>query len=129
VNDVFSYQKEIEFEGRVHNGVLSVQQFLNCDLRHAIDITGDLMTARLREFEAALANDLPALADQHGLDEEAQAGLADYVTQIQDWLASIVHWHRNCGRYAEPRLRERYGSLDHPEFGRLTGLGTHAARL
>lgn len=128
VNDLFSYQKELEFEGRVHNGVLSVQQFLNCDLGHAIDIVNDLMTARLREFERTLADDLPALAEQHELDAGARAGLSDYVTQIQDWLASIVHWHRNCGRYAEPQLRERYGPQAHPEFGRLTGLGTRAAR-
>ena len=31
LNDVFSYQKEIEFEGEVHNGVLVVQNFFDCD--------------------------------------------------------------------------------------------------
>jgi germacradienol/geosmin synthase len=30
-NDIFSYQKEIEFEGEIHNCVLVVQNFLNCD--------------------------------------------------------------------------------------------------
>ena len=30
-NDVFSYQKEIEFEGELHNGVLVVQNFLDVD--------------------------------------------------------------------------------------------------
>ena len=31
INDVFSYQKEIEFEGELHNCVLVVQNFLDCD--------------------------------------------------------------------------------------------------
>ncbi|HXS67008.1 MAG TPA: germacradienol/geosmin synthase [Streptosporangiaceae bacterium] len=133
LNDVFSYQKEIEFEGRVHNGVLSVQQFLNCDLVSAVGIVNDLMTARLREFERTIADDLPALADAHGLDADARAGLGEYVTQIQDWLASIHAWHRDCGRYREDHLRQRYG--DSPArspvrvIGSLTGLGTQAARL
>jgi germacradienol/geosmin synthase len=129
VNDIFSYQKEIEFEGRVHNSVLSVQQFLNCDMGGAVAVVSDLMTARLRQFQRTVADDLPALADQQGLDARSRAGLNEYVAQVQDWLASIVHWHRNCGRYAEPQLRRRYGTLPRPEAGRLTGLGTQAARI
>ena len=31
LNDVFSYQKEIEYEGEIHNGVLVVQNFFGCD--------------------------------------------------------------------------------------------------
>jgi germacradienol/geosmin synthase len=31
MNDVFSYQKEIEFEGELHNGILVVQNFFDCD--------------------------------------------------------------------------------------------------
>lgn len=129
LNDVFSYQKEIEFEGRVHNSVLSVQEFLDCDLASAVGIVNDLMTARLREFERTLAQDLPALADAHGLDADARAGLDVYVTQIQDWLASIHAWHRDCGRYREPHLRQRYGNPPARAAGSLLGLGTQAARL
>ena len=29
INDVFSYQKEIEFEGEIHNGVLVLATFLD----------------------------------------------------------------------------------------------------
>ena len=34
-NDVFSYRKEIELEGELHNGVLVIQQFLGCDAQRA----------------------------------------------------------------------------------------------
>jgi germacradienol/geosmin synthase len=129
LNDVFSYQKEIEFEGQVHNGVLSVQQFLNCDLRSAVGIVNDLMTARLRQFERTVAQELPELADQHALDADGRHALRQYVTQLQDWLASIMHWHRNCGRYSEQHLRQRYGDPPARPIGALTGLGTQAARL
>jgi germacradienol/geosmin synthase len=128
LNDVYSYQKEIEFEGRVHNGVLSVQQFLNCDLRSAVGIVNDLMTARLREFERTVADDLPVLADSCALDADARAGLGEYVTQIRDWLASIHAWHRDCGRYQEKHLRQRYGNPPGRTIGYLAGLGTQAAR-
>nr|WP_257237177.1 terpene synthase family protein [Nostoc sp. 'Peltigera malacea cyanobiont' DB3992] len=37
-NDIFSYQKEIEFEGEINNGVLAIQNFLNCDIPHAVVI-------------------------------------------------------------------------------------------
>ena len=36
LNDVFSYQKEIEFEGEIHNCVLVVQNFLDCDAATAM---------------------------------------------------------------------------------------------
>jgi len=32
-NDIFSYQKEMEFEGEVHNAVLAVRQFFRCGTR------------------------------------------------------------------------------------------------
>src|SRR5260370_26904929 len=47
LNDVFSYQKEIQFEGEIHNCVLVVQNFLDCDPATAMRVVGDLMAARL----------------------------------------------------------------------------------
>lgn len=31
MNDVFSYRKEIEYEGEIHNALLVVQNFFDCD--------------------------------------------------------------------------------------------------
>ena len=46
INDVFSYQKEIEYEGEVHNAILVVQNFFGCDYPTALGIVHDLMTQR-----------------------------------------------------------------------------------
>ena len=68
-NDIFSYQKEIEFEGELNNGVLVVQRFLDCDLEQAVDVVNDLMTARMQQFEHIVATELPALFDEFDLDD------------------------------------------------------------
>jgi len=50
-NDIFSYQKEIEFEGEIHNLVLVVQHFMNCDIPRGVEIVNNLMTARIQQFQ------------------------------------------------------------------------------
>ena len=52
INDVFSYQKEIEYEGEVHNGILVVQNFFDCDYPTALHIVHDLMTSRMQAVPA-----------------------------------------------------------------------------
>ncbi len=140
-NDIFSYRKEIEFEGEVHNAVLAVRHFFGADTAAAIEVVNDLMTARMRQFERIVADELPALREQ--LDEQASAGLDRYLTQLQDWMASIVNWHRHCDRYTEQGLIRRYGPGPgqgrHPGADRVaaralavdgpTGLGTSGARI
>jgi germacradienol/geosmin synthase len=135
-NDIFSYQKEMEFEGTVHNAVLVVRQFFRCGTAAAFEVVNDLMTARMRQFERLLADELPAIREQ--LDETGRAGLRVYVTQLQDWMASIVNWHQHCHRYTEQGLMRRYRAGPHPAtaglgglsaVGGLTGLGTAGARI
>ena len=72
LNDVFSYQKEIEFEGEVHNGVLVVQNFFDCDYPTGLAIVDDLMTSRMRQFQHIVAHELPVLFDDLDLGEEAR---------------------------------------------------------
>ena len=52
LNDVFSYQKEIQFEGEVHNCVLVVQNFLDCDAATAMGVVGETMMALVLAGEA-----------------------------------------------------------------------------
>jgi germacradienol/geosmin synthase len=104
-NDVFSYQKEVEFEGELHNGVLVIQHFLGCDPPTAVALTNDLMTARIRQFERTAATELPALYDDFGLDDEARAALDAYVRELRDWMAGVLRWHRRTSRYQEAELR------------------------
>ncbi|TCO53110.1 terpene synthase family protein [Actinocrispum wychmicini] len=125
-NDLFSYQKEIEFDGDVHNIVLVIEKFLNVDRWQARDVTADLMKARMRQYEHILANDLPVLFDEFDLDDAARDALTWYAHNFKDWMSGILAWHRRTNRYAEAELRRsRF-----PTASLLpTGLGTSAAWL
>jgi germacradienol/geosmin synthase len=123
-NDLFSYQKEIEFEGEVHNIVLVVEHFLGVDRWQARDVVADLMTARMEQFEHIVANDLPALFDEFDLDEEGREVLIRHADRLKDWMSGILEWHRKCARYTEAeQRRSRYPDTSHLP----TGLGTSAA--
>lgn len=127
LNDVFSYQKEIQFEGETHNCILVVQDFLDCDYGRALGVVNDLMTARMRQFEHIVAAELPALFEEFELDTEARNVLLGYVGQLQNWLSGILNWHRGCWRYDESEVRHHPAGGIAP-FGGPTGLGTSAAR-
>jgi germacradienol/geosmin synthase len=129
-NDLFSYQKEIEFEGEIHNGVLVAQHFLDLDKQGGVQIVHDLMTARMRQFEHTIATELPALITHFGLDRKAQERLRAYVEQLQQWMAGVLIWHQKVDRYKESELRR--GRSPGRYLQRLkgpTGLGTSAARI
>ena len=135
LNDLFSYQKEVEFEGEVHNLVLVTENFLGLDRHAARDVVADLMRARMEQFEHILADDLPRLFEDFDLDEAAREALLRDADGMKEWMAGILEWHRKCVRYTDAeqrRLRtpEPLGEgvpADHA-WG-PTGLGTSAARL
>ncbi|MET9662847.1 terpene synthase family protein [Streptomyces sp. NPDC006510] len=127
LNDLFSYQKEIEFEGEVHNGVLVVQNFFGVDYSTGVAIVYDLMKSRLRQFLHVAEQELPVLYDDFGLDAEAREVLAGYVLELKHWIAGILIWHRDCRRYREQDLRRGTGTPWH--ISGPTGLGVSAARV
>jgi germacradienol/geosmin synthase len=126
-NDVFSYQKEIEFEGELHNAVLVIERFLDCDSTAAVLIVRDLMTSRMRQFEHLLATELPAVIEDLALDRTARRKLATYITGLQNWMAGVMRWHESVDRYKESELRNTR-KLGHKP-GSVAGLGTSAARI
>ncbi|MEU1185110.1 germacradienol/geosmin synthase Cyc2 [Streptomyces sp. NPDC005820] len=106
-NDVFSYQKEIEYEGEMHNAILVVQNFFGCDHPTALGIVHDLMTQRMRQFEHIVAYELPVLYDDFQLSAAARAAMGNYVADLQNWMAGILHWHREVDRYKPEHLARR----------------------
>ncbi|MEB3370133.1 family 2 encapsulin nanocompartment cargo protein terpene cyclase [Saccharopolyspora mangrovi] len=139
-NDLFSYQKEIEFEGEVHNIVLVVENFLGVDRITARDIVADLMGERIRQFDRLVTDELPVLFEEFALDEAASSALARQCAELKDWMSGILEWHRKCVRYTETELRRNRSAItpgsaagrNLPVRRRLsgpTGLGTSAARL
>ncbi|MEU8032694.1 germacradienol/geosmin synthase Cyc2, partial [Streptomyces sp. NPDC049099] len=112
LNDIFSYQKEIEYEGEIHNAVLVVQNFFGVDHPTALGVVHDLTTRRMEQFEHVIAHELPVLYDDFALPEQARAAMDGYVHDLQNWLAGILHWHREVDRYkAEWLGRRSHGFL------------------
>ncbi|MEV0905274.1 germacradienol/geosmin synthase Cyc2 [Streptomyces hokutonensis] len=107
LNDVFSYQKEIEYEGEVHNAILVVQNFFGIDYPTALGVVHDLMTQRMRQFEHVAANELPVVYDDFDLSDEAREIMRGYVTDLQHWMAGILNWHREVDRYKSAYLARR----------------------
>ncbi|MFD5748044.1 germacradienol/geosmin synthase [Streptomyces sp. NPDC127033] len=129
LNDVFSYQKEIEFEGEAHNALLVVQNFFNCGYPAALTIVDDLMKSRMRQFQHVVAEELPVLYDDMELDADTRRVLDGRVRELEDWLAGILNWHHGCRRYKEHEILE-----DRSRTGRWappvpTGIGVSAARI
>jgi germacradienol/geosmin synthase len=130
INDLYSYQKEIQFEGEIHNCVLVVQNFLDTDPARAMGIVNDLITARMQEFEHVVDSELPVLFESANLDAGARAVLLGHVGELRNWLAGILHWHEHCHRYAEADLIANSRPAQPPtQLGPPTGLGTSAARI
>jgi germacradienol/geosmin synthase len=129
LNDVFSYQKEIQFEGEIHNCVLVTQNFLGCDAAAAMRVVGDLMAARMRLFQHILAAELPVLFDTLNLGAAAREALWDHARNLQSWLSGILNWHQGCHRYAEADLIGNTRPALQKLFRSPAGLGTSAARI
>ncbi|WP_329314970.1 germacradienol/geosmin synthase [Streptomyces sp. NBC_01278] len=121
INDLFSYQKEIEVEGEVHNHVLVTQNFFDIDYPQAFAIVADLMVQRTKEFEHIRDDQLPVLYEDHGLGPEARASLDAYVRELEDWLAAVLNWHQKARRYRDEDLYPRPAG---PTPGRTPGPGS-----
>ncbi|MEU9978360.1 germacradienol/geosmin synthase Cyc2 [Streptomyces sp. NPDC051014] len=107
VNDVFSYQKEIQYEGEFHNAILVVQNFFGVDYPTALRVVHDLMTQRMQQFEHVVGNELPVLYDDFDLSSEARAAMDGYVRDLQNWMAGVLNWHRHVDRYTAGHLARR----------------------
>ncbi|KIG18953.1 Germacradienol/germacrene D synthase [Enhygromyxa salina] len=118
-NDIFSYQKEMEFEGELNNCVLVVEHFLGCDSVRAVEVVNDLMTARAQQFERIVSTEIPALVEDFELDSSASAKLDGYIEGLQQWMAGVLRWHAAVDRYKEPELRA--SSPAHGFLERLAG--------
>jgi len=136
MNDVISYFKEIRFEGECNNGVLVIQNFLGISAQDAVLVAADLTTARMRQFELVLAQEIPIVAAAFALDDDGVAALDASVAALQNYMAAMHDWHHLTGRYDPDRVRRRYDpdTILEPESpppfaARATGLGTSAARV
>jgi germacradienol/geosmin synthase len=104
LNDLFSYQKEVQFEGEIHNIVVVVETFLGVDRYTARDIVARLMDERMAQFRRLSAEGIPAMVAELGLTDEEAALVRRHAVDLEDWMSGILEWHRTCVRYAEADL-------------------------
>ncbi|MEU6759297.1 germacradienol/geosmin synthase [Streptomyces sp. NPDC046685] len=127
INDIYSYQKEVEVEGEVHNYILVTRNFFDIGYREALSICHALMTQRTEEFEHIVATQLPLLYDDWKLSAEARTALDAYVDELKDWHAGILNWHQNIRRYRTEDLHRIPGALSTGVWD--SGFGMSAARI
>lgn len=108
MNDVFSYQKEAEYEGELHNCLIVVENFFDCDQPTALRVVNDLMTSRMKQFEHVLQNELPVMYEDFGLDAAARAALDRNAEELKRWMAAIHVWHVGTKRYREEDLERHH---------------------
>ncbi|RKT52863.1 terpene synthase family protein [Saccharothrix australiensis] len=132
LNDLYSYRKEVRYEGELHNMVLVAGTFLDLDVERAHAVVVDLANQRLAQFRHSVARELPALAEEFALNRAARAALTRYAAELQDWMAGILNWHEKARRYDEETLTRHFAhravGAPRPLRG-PTGLGTSAARV
>ncbi len=123
-NDLFSYQREVEEEGELSNGVLVFERFLGRTTQEAAEAVNDLLTSRMQQFEHTALAEVPALFDLHAVDPADRAATAAYVKGLQDWQAGGHEWHLRSSRYMN-----QGGTLAEGVLGGPHGLGTNTARI
>ncbi|MGW1010425.1 terpene synthase family protein [Streptomyces termitum] len=155
INDLFSYQKEVEVEGELHNGVLVLEKFFDVDRDTAAGMVHELMRGRLRQYEHLKQREVPLMYEHFGLGAEGRAAFEARLRELEEWLAGVLHWHRGVRRYGPgdvrvgagtPLLRRAPGETAPavtgapvvpaastaavaPEWTTARGLGTAAARV
>ena len=131
-NDLFSYQREVEEEGELTNGVLVLETLPR--LRHPGgrrrgQRPADLAAAAVREHRAHRGR--PRCSLEHGARpaEPAPTSLA-YVKGLQDWQSGGHEWHMRSSRYMNERRRATAAAAAGGSAGLgccPRGLGTSAA--
>lgn len=125
-NDLFSYQRETRDEGELANMVLVLERFLDLQTQAAADLTNDILTSRLYQFENTFFTELPPLFEEHRLDPVSREQVLRYCRGLQDWQSGGHEWHMRAGRYMN---KESEDTQENILSAGPRGLGTAAARL
>ncbi|MGH3987098.1 MAG: terpene synthase family protein, partial [Pseudonocardiaceae bacterium] len=127
-NDLFSYQRETEEEGEINNCVLVLERFLEVSPQCAADLTNDILTSRLQQFENTTFTELPSLFEECGLNPPERESVLLYVKGLQDWQSGCHEWHLRSSRYMNETSTREPSVIDRLLSGPI-GLGTSAAQL
>ncbi len=125
-NDLFSYDREVNEEGELSNCVLVLERFLGIDTQAAADLTNEVLTSRIHQFENTALTELPILFVEHAIGPLEQQAVALYVKGLQDWQSGGHEWHMRSSRYMNA------GAADEappPVLGGAAGPASALARI
>jgi germacradienol/geosmin synthase len=126
-NDIFSYQRETQQEGEINNCVLVLERFLDVSPQRAADLTNDLLTSRLQQFENTTLTELAPLFEECDLDLPERENVLLFVKGLQDWQSGCHEWHLRSSRYMNEQADEP--SRVQRLLSGPAGLGTSAAQI
>jgi germacradienol/geosmin synthase len=126
-NDLFSYQREVEDEGENANIVLVLERFLGVDTQRAADLSNEILSSRLYQFDNTAVVEVPALVEEHNLDPAGRSSVARYVKGLQDWQAGGHEWHMRSSRYMNSKADT--GATPEAFLRGPTGIGTTAVSV
>ena len=73
-NDIFSYDREVNDEGELSNCILVLERFFDIDTQEAADLTNEILTSRLYQFENTALTELPLLFLEYAITPARAAG-------------------------------------------------------
>ena len=109
-NDLFSYQREVEDEGENANCVLVLEKFLGVATQEAADLTNDILTSRLQQFENTALTEVPAVCDEHRLSPAERIRVFHYVARpagLAGGRSRVAHAVEPLHEPGRQRRRER----------------------
>ncbi|WP_018349720.1 terpene synthase family protein [Longispora albida] len=121
-NDLFSYQREVEREGENANAVLVLERFLGRPPQECAELTNQLLTSRLRQFENTALLEVPALLAMEQVGPAEQLAVGAYVKGLQDWQAGGHEWHLRSSRYMNSSAAHNPGGLHASAAGLLRSM-------
>ncbi len=108
-----------------------LERFLNVDTQRAADLTNDLLTSRLHQFENTALTELPSLFEEYALTPVERAEILTYIRGLQDWQSGGHEWHMRSSRYMNGSSDEATDTAPLPPalLGLSGLLGTSATNI
>ena len=121
-------QRETGDEGELANCVLVLERFFDMDTQSAADLTNEILTSRLHQFENTALTEVPILFEENALTPPECMSVLLYAKGLQDWQAGGHEWHMRSSRYMNEGASRRTTARSSVRRG-PRGLGTETARL
>lgn len=128
-NDLMSYSREVGQESENANGVLVFERFLGVDPQQAANVSTDVLSARLHQFEHTVLVELPLFFEERGVPPQQRVDVLRYANGVMAWIAGAYEWHFHSSRYDLRRADTPPGMYGRPDYIGPTGLGTAASRV